>query len=156
MRRKLRALTGADFAPFGEVFEPPPVGGRRHLASSFQNLRDHAQLDCYINHREPTALPCSVSVMERHVFSSQAFMPCQVSRYVVAAAPTSGTGRPDLGKLQVFVAAGSQAINYRAGVWHCPLIVLDQLAKFVVVMWKDGSSDDEEFIDLAEPLQFIE
>jgi ureidoglycolate lyase len=156
MRCKLRALTGPDFAPFGEVFEPPPVGGRRHLAGAFQNLRDHARLDCYINHREPTALPHSVFVMERHAFSSQAFMPFQVSRYVVAAAPTAGAGGPDLAKLQAFVAAGTQAVNYRAGVWHCPLIVLDEAAKFVVVMWKDGSPGDEEFIDLPEPLQLVD
>ena len=85
MRCKLQALNGSDFAPFGEVFEPPPVGQRRHLAASFQIWRSHAQLDCYINHREPTALPHSISVMERHAFSSQAFMPFQVSRYIVAA-----------------------------------------------------------------------
>jgi ureidoglycolate lyase len=155
MRCKLRALTGPDFAPFGEVFEPPPVGQRRHLAASFQNMRSHARLDCYINHREPTALPHSVSVMERHAFSSQAFMPLQVSRYVVAAAPTARSGGPDMSNLQTFVAAGDQAVNYRAGIWHCPLIVLDEGGKFVVLMWKDGSAGDEEFVNLAEPLQLV-
>jgi ureidoglycolate lyase len=155
MRCKLRALTGPDFAPFGEVFEPPLVGQRRHLAESFQNMRSHARLDCYINHREPTALPHSVSVMERHAFSSQAFMPLQVSRYVVAVAPTARSGGPDTSNLQAFVAAGDQAVNYRAGIWHCPLIVLDEAGKFVVVMWKDGSAADAEFVDLAEPLQLV-
>jgi ureidoglycolate lyase len=155
MRCKLRNLSALDFAPFGEVFEPPPVGQRRHLAASFQNMRSHAQLDCYINHREPTPLPHSISVMERHAFSSQAFMPFQVSRYIVAAAPTSRFGGPDTSKLQAFVASGNQAVNYRAGIWHCPLIVLDEAGKFVVVMWKDGSPGDEEFVDLAEPLQLV-
>jgi ureidoglycolate lyase len=155
MRCTLRALNGSDFAPFGEVFEPPPLGQRRHLAASFQNMRSHARLDCYINHREPTALPHSVSMMERHAFSSQAFMPFQVSRYVVAAAPTAKLGGPDTSKLRAFVADRNQAINYRAGIWHCPLIVLDEAGKFVVLMWKDGSEGDEEFVDLAEPLQLV-
>ncbi len=145
-----------DFAAFGKVFEPPPLGERTHLAAAFENLREHARLDCYINHREPTALPHSVSVMERHAYSSQAFMPCRVSRYVVAAAPANAWGGPDLSRLQAFVARGSQAVNYRTGVWHCPLIVLDEAAKFFVLMWKDGSAADEEFVDLAEPLQFVD
>jgi len=130
-----------DFAAFGKVFEPPPLGERTHLAAAFENLREHARLDCYINHREPTA---------------QAFMPCRVSRYVVAAAPANAWGGPDLSRLQAFVARGSQAVNYRTGVWHCPLIVLDEAAKFFVLMWKDGSAADEEFVDLAEPLQFVD
>jgi hypothetical protein len=33
--------------------------------------------------------------------------------------------------------------------------VLDEAGKFVVVMWKDGSPGDEEFVDLAEPLQLV-
>jgi ureidoglycolate lyase len=156
MQRKLQALTAHEFAAFGEVFEPPPVGERTHLASAFENLRDHARLDCYINHREPTALPHSISAMERHAYSSQAFMPFRVSRYVVAAAPANASGGPDLCRLQAFVARGSQAVNYRSGVWHCPLIVLDEAAKFFVLMWKDGSAADEEFIELTEPLQFVD
>jgi ureidoglycolate lyase len=82
-------------------------------------------------------------------------MPFQVSRYIVAAAPSDTSDRPDLSRLGTFLAAGSQAVNYRAGVWHCPLVVLDEAAKFFVVMWKDGSSGDEEFVDLPEPLQFV-
>lgn len=156
MKFKLRTLNGDEFAPFGDVFDTPPVGERTHLARSFQNLRDRARIDCYINHRAPTVLPYSVSVMERHSFSSQAFMPLQVSRYVVAVAPSEPSDKPDLSRLMAFVASGEQAVNYRAGVWHCPLIALDNTAKFVVLMWKDGSSDDEEFVDLAEPIDFVE
>jgi ureidoglycolate lyase len=155
MQCKLRALTGDAFAAFGEVFEPPPVGERTPVAPSFQNLRSDAWLDCYINHRAPVPLPHTVNVMERHAFSSQAFMPLRVSRYVIAAAPSKSSGRPDVSRVQAFVAGSDQAINYRAGVWHCPLIVLDEAANFVVVMWKDGSARDEEFVDLAEPLQFV-
>lgn len=156
MKSKLRVLNGDEFAPFGDVFVPPPVGERTQLARSFQNLRDRARIDCYINHRAPTSLPYSVSVMERHSFSSQAFMPLQVSRYVVAVAPSKPSDEPDLSQLMAFVASGEQAINYRAGVWHCPLIALDNMAKFVVLMWKDGSAADEEFVDLAEPIDFVE
>jgi len=156
MRLKLRPLTAQNFAPFGEVFEPPPVGERTHLAAAFENMRDHARLECYINHREPTALPHSVLVMERHAYSSQAFMPFRVSRYIAAAAPANASGGPELLRLQAFVARGSQAVNYRTGVWHCPLLVLDEAAQFVVLMWKDGSAADEEFIQLPEPLQFVD
>ena len=126
MKSKLRILNSDEFAPFGDVFEPPPVGERTHLARSFQNLRDRARIDCYINHRAPTVLPYSVSVMERHSFSSQAFMPLQVSRYVVAVAPSKPPDQPDLSRLMAFVASGEQAVSYRAGVWHCPLIALDK------------------------------
>jgi ureidoglycolate lyase len=94
--------------------------------------------------------------MERHAYSSQAFMPFRASRYIAAAAPANASGGPDLSRLQAFVARGSQAVNYRTGVWHCPLLVLDKAAQFVVLMWKDGSGPDEEFIQLPEPLQFVD
>lgn len=156
MRQRLRALHAEDFAPYGTVFAPPSIGERTEIAGYLQNLRMSADFVCYINHRKPIALPQTVAVMERHRFSSQAFLPLSVSRYIVAVAPPDQDGLPDANKLCCFVASREQTINYNAGVWHCPLMVLDTPAQFAVLMWRDGSDDDEEFIHLNVPLQILE
>ena len=120
-----------------------------------QNLRSDADFQCYINHQTPVELPHKIGVMERHRFSSQAFLPLNVSRYVVAVAPSIEGDRPDTSQLRCFLATSEQAVNYRAGVWHIPLLVLDRAAQFAVLMWKDGSPDDEEFVTLDEPMEFF-
>jgi ureidoglycolate lyase len=150
----LQPLTASDFAPFGQVFTPPPPGERTPLAPYFENLRSDAQIMCHISNRPPTALPCSVAVMERHRFSSQAFVALDVSRYIVTVAPGGADGLPDLARIRAFCVNGKQSINYRAGIWHCPLMVLDRHGQFTVVMWVDGTADDEEFVDLSERLEF--
>jgi hypothetical protein len=33
------------------------------------------------------------------------------------------------------------------------MMALDRKASFAVVMWRDGSAGDEEFVDLAQPLR---
>ena len=51
----------------------------------------------------------------------------------------AGSGLPDLQKLRAFIADGSQAVTYAAGVWHSPMMVLGtaQVA-FVVVQFTNG------------------
>jgi ureidoglycolate lyase len=153
---KLRALNSDEFAPFGDVFVAPPAGHRTHVEKSMQNLRSAADFQCYINHRTPVELPHKIGVMERHPYSSQAFLPLNVSRYIVAVAPSNGGDQPDTSRSRCFVANNQQCVNYRAGVWHCPLLVLDRASQFVVLMWNDGSADDEEFVTLDEPMEFVD
>ena len=87
--------------------------------------------------------------MERHEFSSQSFVPLDVSRYVIvvpAAARTADrTGAP------AFLARGDKGITFGMNVWHHPMAVLDRPARFAVFMWLDGGRGDEEFVDLPEP-----
>jgi ureidoglycolate lyase len=156
MLRKLSPSNERDFAPFGEVFSPPAVNKRTHIAAFFRNLRPHAHIDCYIVHCEAKEPPYATSVMERHSYPSQTLVPVSGSRYIVAAASSTDADGPDLSKLQAFMATKEQGINCHAGTWHCLLAVLDQTAQFLVAIWKDRSQDDEQFVDLPDSIQFTD
>lgn len=154
MKIKVEPLTAEAFAPFGQVIVAPPVGSRADITPFLENLRSRAGAKLHISSRTPVSLPFVGRVMERHRFSSQAFIPISVSRYLVVVAPQDAGGAPDLGLVRAFCAGGHQGINYRANVWHAPMAVLDRDGQYAVFMWQDGTTADEEFVDLAETLEF--
>jgi ureidoglycolate lyase len=89
--------------------------------------------------------------MERHEFSSQSFLPLDVSRWIVVVAPSGTDGGPDPSRAVAFLVGPSQGVTYDANTWHHPLTILDWPARFAVVMWRDGTRTDEEFRTLAAP-----
>lgn len=154
MKIRIEPLTVSAFAPFGQVIEMPPPGGRTNITPFLENLREQAGVKLHISNRAPTSLPYVHWRMERHRYSSQAFIPLNVSRYLVVVAPHAKSGGPELRGARAFCARGDQGINYRANAWHAPMAVLDREGQFAVFMWQDGTAADEEFVELTEPLEF--
>ncbi|KAI9849719.1 MAG: Ureidoglycolate lyase [Sclerophora amabilis] len=55
-----------------------------------------------------------------------------------------GPGPPDLQNIKAFIADGSQAITYKPGTWHAPMVVLGKEAiDFVVVHHVNGVSSED-------------
>src|SRR5215212_2362315 len=105
----------------------------------------------------PATLPLTICVLERHRFSPQTFVPLEVSRYLVTVAPSDSSGRPILGEARAFIVGSGRGIVYRRGTWHAGMTVLDRAARFAVLIWSTGdTSQDDEFLDLAAPLQVEE
>lgn len=149
-------LTAEAFAGFGEVIEPPPQFGRRYASEALANGRAAARPSLSIASMPPLDATALTAVkMERHEFSSQSFIPLDVSRYVVLVAPHGEVGRPDVSRLKAFVARGDQGITYGMNVWHHPMTVLDRPGRFAIAMWLDGSRGDEEFVDLPHPVTIV-
>ena len=57
-----------------------------------------------------------------------------------------GAGPQDVSRALAFLAAPDQGITYRMNVWHHGLTVLDRPARFAVLMWRNGTASDEEFV----------
>lgn len=151
-------LTRDAFAPFGDVVAVDPEGGRDanqgsakrvDFLASLQNARPGARANVVAIHSLPRPLPFDVVLLERHPHSSQLFSPMRVKRYVVIVAPTLPSGGPDEAGLRAFLASPTQAINYRQGTWHHPLLVLDEPADFTMLVWEDGTGGDCEERPLA-------
>lgn len=144
----LRPLTESDFAPYGDVVEAPSTPGRAYF-NSIGSLRPAASPKLWMLTKAPTlSLPLRVDVLERHEFSSQAFVPIDVSRWIVVVAPGVGN-RPDREAAVAFMARADQAICFRAGTWHAPLCVLDRVSRLVVSMWLDDTAADEEMVKIS-------
>ena len=149
-------LTAEAFKPFGAVVEGPPTPSRVYISDTLANGRAHAPVCLSVATVEPKKeLPLRVTVLERHEHSSQTFVPLSVSRYLVLATLDAPGGGPDLNRLRAFVARAGQGVTYAMGTWHHPVTVLDTPASFAVLMWRDGTSGDEEFVPVTTPLTVV-
>ncbi len=149
-------LEAEAFAPYGEILTAPAEAGRDYFEKALSSLRPGAWPSISLSRRlDVASLPLVARQMERHEFSSQTFIPIETGRWLVVVAPHHPSGGPDATKLRAFVARPDQGVTYAANVWHHPLAVLDRPATFAVVMWRDGTATDEEFVDLAEPLRLL-
>ena len=151
---EIHPLTKAAFAPFGDVIEADPStmrfinGGtteRFHALSSAEAFGDGARVILNIFRGQPRAFPYAIEMMERHPFGSQSFVPLNGGPFLVVVAKDED-GKP--GRPQVFLARGDQGVNYRANVWHYPLMALDQPSDFLIVD-RDGPGNNlaEFFFD---------
>ncbi|RAI60750.1 ureidoglycolate lyase [Roseicella frigidaeris] len=148
---KAEPLTSAAFLPFGEVIECPRIPGRTYFEDALANLRPKARPSISLTVKAPlTALPLRSTTMERHEFSSQSFIPQEGGRWLAIVAPHAAGGGPDMARARAFLARPDQGVTYGANVWHHPFTVLDREARFVIVMWRDGSKGDEEFVEVPE------
>jgi ureidoglycolate lyase len=149
-------LTAEAFKPFGAVLEGSSVPGRVFLSDTLANGRAQAPVCLSVATVEPKKdLPLQVKVLERHEHSSQTFVPLHVSRYLVLATLDAPGGGPDVTRLRAFVARAGQGVTYAMGTWHHPVTVLDTPASFAVLMWRDGTSGDEEFVPVTTPLTIV-
>lgn len=151
-----KPISAAAFAPFGDVLQAPAEFGRTYFDAGLTNKRPAAECSLSFSLIAATGdFPLTAVEMERHEFSSQSFMPVDVSRYLIAVAPALETGLPDTRQAQAFVVPGDVGITYGANVWHHPIAVLDRPGRFAVLMWKDGGDQDEEFVKLQQPFEIM-
>lgn len=146
MRLTLEPLTAEAFAPFGEVLEATREPGRVYFERALGNRREGTHPSISLTHRLPTALPMESTTMERHPTTSQSFIPMDAARWLVIVAPHAAKGGPDMGRARAFLARPDQGITYGVDVWHHPFTVLDRPQRFAIMMWRDGSPLDDEFV----------
>jgi ureidoglycolate lyase len=151
-----RLLTADAFAAFGQVIAEPPFDPadpkpNRRFDDLVDFQFDHAgaPMVSLLRMRLAAEAPYRLVKLERHPLGSQAFIPCTPVRFVVAVAP--GGDRPDLDSLQVFVTDGRQGVNYRRGVWHAPVMVLEPASLIIVDRKGDGPNCD--LFELPQPLE---
>lgn len=149
-------LTKAAFSPFGDVVEADPStlrlinGGtteRYHALGHPRALGEGAELIISLFRGQPRQLPYLVDMMERHPLGSQSFHPLQDRPWLVIVAEDDG-GCP--GVPHVFRATGVQGINYRANIWHHPLMALAEISDFLVVD-RSGPGNNLEEYRYSEP-----
>ncbi|MEZ5833532.1 MAG: ureidoglycolate lyase [Dongiaceae bacterium] len=136
----IHPLTREAFGPYGDVIQ---VAESRHYTINqgwAERYADMARLDLLegdgtpnvgIVRAEPRPLPLKVKLMERHPMSSQLFIPLVPRPFLVLVAPPADQLRPE--NVVAFKTMAGQGVNYRRGVWHHPLIALDQSTDFLVV-----------------------
>ena len=150
-RIPVQPLTCDSFRRYGDVVE---IGDSRHYTINqgwAERYADMAKLDLLehdgapnvgIVRAKPRQFPLQVKLMERHPKSSQLFIPLVARPFLVLVA--SPGDRPE--NIIGFKTMAGQGVNYGRGVWHHPLIALDQSTDFLVV---DRHAKDENCDEVA-------
>ncbi len=148
-----KALDAAAFIPYGDVIEcrddnerlliNEGLTERHHDLASLSVNDEGGRAGISVFRSTPVDLPFLVSQMECHPMGSQAFMPLSNNPYLVVVAPP---GEFNAERIEVFLASGSQGVNYHPGTWHHYNLALNQGSDFIVI---DRIGADENLVEVT-------
>lgn len=93
--------------------------------------------------------PLSINMLEKHPFFSQAFIPRSTIPFLAVVA--LGENEPDLNTLKAFITNGNQGVHYKRGIWHFPLISLEENEQFVVI---DRTNSEKTLNKIQECIEY--
>ena len=154
-------LTVEAFAPFGDVVSADLRAGasanqgtavRFDRCAALLSDRPGALANLAVFRSVPKSLPFEVKLLEQHPHSTQVFLPLRCARFLVCVAPTLDGGAPDVTALKAFICWPGQGVAYKPGVWHHPILALDESAEFAMIAYEDGSAGDCVEYPFAHPV----
>ena len=150
-----KMLTRESFAEFGDVID---TGGGNHYpinGGRAERYRDLATADAQgpngrvlisIVTGTPYEFPLKLTMVERHPFGSQAFVPMSPRPFLVVVCHDSDAGP---GEPQAFLTHPGQGVNYPRNTWHGVLTPIGADQDFLVVdRGGDGNNLEEHFFDV--------
>jgi ureidoglycolate lyase len=147
MRLRLEELTESSFRAFGQVLVSPSATRRNNFAADLVNRRpDRARPNLAVVRADFAAFPLEIGEIERHEYSSQAFMPLDVKAYyMVVVCEDDGHGDPNLATLRGFRVPGTVGVNYNCGVWHLGMLTIGEPGTFAMLIFEAGNVGDCTF-----------
>lgn len=149
-------LTAHSFSSFGQVIDPNGVTPEAINEGTSHRYSDLAVLDLNVDATKPKMsiyvssarrFPLQVLKLERHVESSQVFVP--LGDHCFALVVALGADAPDPTSVAAFLTSPGQSICLHRGTWHHSLIALNDGDRFAVIDGGNYRIDTQEFT-LAE------
>lgn len=141
------------FEPYGEVLTLADHLPRHDFAARVRNARASAWPNLALV-RPPVAIKSQIiSAMERHRFSTQAFLPLDVEAFLVVVSPPSEAG-PQCDRVGAFFVPSGIGVSYHPGTWHTTMRVVGRVGVMAMLVHEDGTDDDTE-IRSVEPFQIV-
>lgn len=153
---KVAPLTREAFRRFGDVLDASGAADAVANAGAARIYRERAVADFgeqdgrigfNVVRTAPRSLSIMIDGMERHPLGAQMFVPLGGADWLVVVAPI---GKLDPDAVVAFRVQSGQAVNYRRGVWHSPLIALGRESDFLVIE-RAGEGANLDFESLAAP-----
>ena len=149
---RIEPLTREAFAPFGDVIEMEGAHSfainngmcmRFHDLAKVETTGENARTLVSLLRGKPYELPLTLTMVERHPFGSQAFVPLSSHPFLVVAAHDGPDGPSEP---VAFLTEPGQGINIHRNVWHGILTPLHAESDFVVIdRGGDGINLEEHF-----------
>lgn len=92
--------------------------------------------------------PLNINMLEKHPHFSQVFIPRSQKPFLVVVA--LGVDKPDLSTLKAFITDGDEGVHYKRGVWHFPLISLEENEQFIVIDRTDCNIKENKIEECIE------
>jgi ureidoglycolate lyase len=142
------------FAPYGTIIQCQDTADRQYHPEAFEYEHGVANPTMWLRRlTNKTELPLTISSLERHPFSAQAFIPLKNFSNLVVVCDATSDGLPDLETLHAFIAGHGQGVCYRRNVWHHGFTILDDAAEVITVMSQTGRGDDDVFVSLPRVVE---
>ena len=146
-----KPLTRESFAGFGDVIDMDgdnrfPINAGRterfHDLATAEATGPNARVIVSLARGLPYAFPLRLSMVERHPFGSQAFIPLSPRPFVVVVCRDGPDGP---GEPHAFLTRPGQGVNYPRNSWHGVLTPVGEAQDFVIVDRAGDGSNLEEF-----------
>jgi len=137
-----------NFAPFGDLVEPPVVGDRVSIPTSLSlDIADGRATLTFITLKPATLESVRSAQLERHPFSVQVFIPLGDAPMVCVVAQTGSA--PEGGDdLRAFRTRPGQAIVLREGTWHLGMMCEGEAMTAATFIYRLANGEDTEMLPL--------
>ena len=154
------ALTAENFSQFGQVISCEQKDCLTINNGYAKKYPDLATIDTQENGgttavhifvAKKRQFPLQIKMLEKHPFFSQTFIPKDNQPFLVVVTPPSD--EPNIEDIRSFISNGEQGVNYSRGVWHFPLISVNDDTQFIVI---DRRHDiDSDYIEqcIVHPIE---
>ena len=132
-------ISRSNFAKFGDLISTTDISPMDINAGYAKRFDDLANLNTSENNGKAIVsifsalkrtFPMKIDMMEKHPLGSQAFIPMKETTFLSFVAPPGEF--PEIDKIQSFIIPPKTGINYKAGIWHFPLISTED-TNFLVI-----------------------
>lgn len=146
-----RSLTAENFSPFGQVIDANGVEPETINDGTSRRYSELAALDFNVDAARPKislyvanarCFPLRIAKLERHLQSTQVFIPLGMQRFTLVVA--LGGDSPDPESVTAFLTSPGQGISLHRGTWHHGLIALGDGDRFAVIDGGNYRTDTQE------------
>ena len=140
-------IARSNFAAYGDLISSndiKPININDGYAKRFDNLanintsQNEGKTVVSIFSALKRTFPMKIDMMEKHPLGSQAFIPMKQTTFLAFVAPPGD--KPEIKKIESFIVLPGMGINYKAGIWHFPLISTENMNFLVVDRKGDGNN----------------
>ena len=153
-------LTAENFSQFGQVISREQKDFLTINDGYAKKYPDLATIDTqehggtttvHIYVAKKRQFPLQINMLEKHPFFSQTFIPKDNQPFLVVVAPASD--ELNIKDIRAFISNGEQGVNYSRGVWHFPLISVEDGAQFIVIDRKHLIDSDDIEQCIVHPIE---
>jgi len=158
---KAQHLSKIDFSPYGQVLDYDSSEQKIYpddnviVTPGIGHLEiEKGALD--LMHLRVTRRDFVGTILERHVLTSQTFIPLLGCCGLFLLAPPEDlenkNSLPDLDKVVAVIFDGTKGINLKLGTWHCSPFAVSEMSDYLMVSRAGTLKDDLYIVDLPKQM----